>query len=150
MRKATRMAFPAGKNEVEEAENGYGALAQLSLAQQPFDIIVLDLQMPEMNGVEFIRAVRERPLHRDTPIIVASSETAAGARGRRPGGRRPRKAKEAPSMTRQDRLSDADVRLLMLAEHGHAGRVIPTYLRRPLPGARTRVGECSRMLGEDT
>jgi len=45
-------------------------LAQISLAQQPFDVIVLDLQMPDMNGVEFIRALRQRPLHHDTPIVV--------------------------------------------------------------------------------
>jgi two-component system chemotaxis response regulator CheY len=30
--------------------------------------------MPEMNGVEFVQALRQRPLHRDTPIVVASSE----------------------------------------------------------------------------
>ncbi len=75
MRKVTHLAFTRKKYELEEAENGYGALAQLSLAQQPFDVIVLDLQMPDMNGVEFIRALRQRPLHRDTPIVIASSES---------------------------------------------------------------------------
>ena len=39
MRKVTHLAFPATKFEVEEAENGFGALAQLSLAQQPLDVI---------------------------------------------------------------------------------------------------------------
>ena len=75
MRKATRLAFPGGKYDLEEAENGFGALAQLSLSQKPFDVIVLDLQMPDMNGPEFIQALRQRPLHRDTPIVVATSET---------------------------------------------------------------------------
>ena len=75
MRKVTHLAFPGAKFEIEEAENGYGALAQLSLAQQPFDVIVLDLQMPDMNGVEFIRAMRLRPSHADTPIVIASSES---------------------------------------------------------------------------
>jgi two-component system, chemotaxis family, chemotaxis protein CheY len=74
IRKVTRLAFPGTKYDLEEAENGYGALAQLSLAQRPFDVIVLDLQMPDMNGVEFIEALRQRPLHRDTPIVIASSE----------------------------------------------------------------------------
>jgi two-component system, chemotaxis family, chemotaxis protein CheY len=74
IRKVTRLAFPGTKYDLEEAENGYGALAQLSLAQRPFDVIVLDLQMPDMNGVEFIQALRQRPLHRDTPIVIASSE----------------------------------------------------------------------------
>jgi two-component system chemotaxis response regulator CheY len=75
MRRVTHLAFPGKKYEIEEADNGYGALAQLSLAQQPFDVIVLDLQMPDMNGVEFIRALRQRPLHQDTPIVVATSES---------------------------------------------------------------------------
>jgi two-component system, chemotaxis family, chemotaxis protein CheY len=74
MRKVTHLAFPKSHFEIEEAENGFGALAQLSLAQQPFDVIVLDLQMPDMNGVEFLRALRQRALHRDTPVVIASSE----------------------------------------------------------------------------
>ena len=65
---------PGKKYELEAAENGYGALAQLSLAQQSFDVIMLDLQMPDMNGVEFIRAMRLRPMHADTPIVIARSE----------------------------------------------------------------------------
>jgi two-component system, chemotaxis family, chemotaxis protein CheY len=77
MRKVTHLAFPGKQYELEEAENGYGGLAQLSLAQQPFDVIVLDLQMPDMNGVEFIRALRQRPLHRDTPIVIATSDSEA-------------------------------------------------------------------------
>jgi two-component system, chemotaxis family, chemotaxis protein CheY len=43
---------------------------------------VLDLRMPEMNGVEFVQALRQRPLHRDTPIVVASSETETSELGR--------------------------------------------------------------------
>jgi PleD family two-component response regulator len=39
MRKVTHLAFPATKFEVEEAENGFGALAQLSLAKHPSDAI---------------------------------------------------------------------------------------------------------------
>ena len=38
------------------------------------DVITLDLVMPRMNGVEFLRALRQRPLHRDTPVVIATSE----------------------------------------------------------------------------
>jgi two-component system chemotaxis response regulator CheY len=74
MRRLTRAAFAAKEYEIEEADNGYGGLAQVSLARQPFDAIVLDLRMPDMNGPEFLRALRQRPLHRETPVVVATSE----------------------------------------------------------------------------
>jgi CheY-like chemotaxis protein len=35
---------------------------------------VLDLQMPDMNGVEFLKALQQRPAHRNTPVVVATSE----------------------------------------------------------------------------
>jgi len=74
IRKVTHSAFPRREYELHEAENGLDALALVDSATQTFDAIVLDLQMPGMNGVEFIRALRQRPLHRGTPIVVASSE----------------------------------------------------------------------------
>jgi two-component system, chemotaxis family, chemotaxis protein CheY len=74
IRSVTRLAFPPHLHQLEEAENGRRALELLDRALQPFDAIVLDLRMPEMNGVEFIQALRQRPLHRSTPIVVASSE----------------------------------------------------------------------------
>jgi CheY-like chemotaxis protein len=73
MRKVTRLAFRSTA-ELSEATNGIEALAVLSTSHQPFDAIVLDLQMPDMNGAEFLRALRQRPLHRDTPVVVATSE----------------------------------------------------------------------------
>ena len=63
------------EHELQEAANGVEALALIAAATQPFDAIVLDLQMPDMNGVEFVRALRQRPRYRDTPIVVATSES---------------------------------------------------------------------------
>jgi len=74
IRKVTHLAFPAREHELQEAANGVEALALIAAATQPFDAIVLDLQMPDMNGVEFVRALRQRPRHRDTPVVVATSE----------------------------------------------------------------------------
>jgi two-component system chemotaxis response regulator CheY len=74
IRKVTRLAFPRREHEIVEAENGRQALEVLDGSPQPFDAIVLDLQMPEMNGVEFIQALRTRPQHRATPVVVATSE----------------------------------------------------------------------------
>jgi len=74
IRSVTRLAFPPAAHQLHEAVNGRQALEVLDRSIEPFDAIILDLRMPEMNGVEFIQALRQRPMHRETPIVVASSE----------------------------------------------------------------------------
>jgi two-component system chemotaxis response regulator CheY len=74
IRKVTYLAFPTSDYECQDAANGLEALTALAGAARPFDAIVLDLRMPDMNGVEFLRALRQRPLHRETPVILATSE----------------------------------------------------------------------------
>jgi CheY-like chemotaxis protein len=49
------------------ASNGEEALAVLD--RQPVDVIVSDIKMPVMNGIEFHKRVRERPDHRNTPFV---------------------------------------------------------------------------------
>ena len=60
---------------VAVAENGRRALEML--ARDPFDLMLLDLQMPEINGYEVLERVRADDALRDLPIIVlsASDET---------------------------------------------------------------------------
>jgi two-component system chemotaxis response regulator CheY len=82
IRSVTRLAFPPAMHQLVEAENGRKALELLHRTLQPFDAIVLDLRMPEMNGVELIQALRERPLHRRTLVVVASSEAETSEVGR--------------------------------------------------------------------
>jgi two-component system chemotaxis response regulator CheY len=74
IRKVTQLAFASSEYDLEEAENGLAALVLVARAVQPFDAIVLDLRMPDMNGAEFLRALRQRPLHAATPVVIASSE----------------------------------------------------------------------------
>ena len=74
IRKVTHLAFPVREHDLREAANGAEALAHIAGAPDPFDAIVLDLRMPDMNGVEFLRALRQRERHRDTPVVVATSE----------------------------------------------------------------------------
>lgn len=74
IRKVTRLAFPSREHELYEAEDGQEALELLDNTAEPFDAILLDLQMPRMNGCQFIRALRDRPRHRDTPVVLATSE----------------------------------------------------------------------------
>jgi two-component system chemotaxis response regulator CheY len=74
IRKATRMALASADFDIQEAENGIMAMAVLAGHREPFDAIILDLRMPDMDGVTFLRALRQRDRHRHTPVIVATSE----------------------------------------------------------------------------
>jgi len=49
------------------AQNGKEALSLVD--RQPIDVVVSDVKMPEMNGIEFHQQLRERPGHRNTPFI---------------------------------------------------------------------------------
>ena len=51
------------------AENGAAALA--SLESQPPDIVITDMQMPEMDGLELVRAIRARFAH--VPVILMTA-----------------------------------------------------------------------------
>ena len=108
IRKVTRLAFPAREHELHEAENGLEAVGLVDSAEQPFDAILLDLQMPDMDGVAFIRALRQRPLHRNTPIVIATSEPESSAllqEARRLGvagvARKPWKPQELAALVQQ-------------------------------------------------
>jgi two-component system chemotaxis sensor kinase CheA len=58
--------------DVTTAESAHDALG-LCEAGEPFDVIVSDIEMPGMNGFEFVRAVRADPRWRDTPMVALSS-----------------------------------------------------------------------------
>ena len=57
---------------VVEACDGREALRKL--AQTPVDLLVTDLNMPELGGIELVREVRGLPGQRFLPIIVLTSE----------------------------------------------------------------------------
>jgi CheY-like chemotaxis protein len=65
--------------EVAFAENGKDALAQLDKSPT-VDIILMDVMMPEMDGYETTRAIRERPEWRATPIIALTAKAMKGDR----------------------------------------------------------------------
>lgn len=65
-----------GLTVADKAMNGRFALQKLERVQP--DIIVLDLEMPEMNGIEFLR--ERKKLKIDIPVIILSSIAKEGAR----------------------------------------------------------------------
>ena len=74
LRKMFGLAFPNLWNDLQHAENGREAMAVLAGTLEPFDVVLLDLRMPDMNGVEFIRALRRQPVHRHTPVVLTTAE----------------------------------------------------------------------------
>ena len=58
---------------VVTAADGVEALERMPA--EKFDLIITDLNMPDMDGFEFIRTLRETPEYREIPIIVLSSMT---------------------------------------------------------------------------
>lgn len=57
---------------VKEAEDGYEAMEYLLC--ESFDLIITDINMPRMDGFEFIREVRQLPEYANKPIIIVSSQ----------------------------------------------------------------------------
>jgi CheY-like chemotaxis protein len=55
--------------KIAYAENGAAALARMK--ESPPDIVVTDLKMPEMDGLEFVTAARD--LHPDVPVILMTA-----------------------------------------------------------------------------
>jgi len=57
---------------IYEAGNGMEALAHL--ADHPMAAVVVDVNMPVMNGIELVRAMRRQETLKDTPVIIVSTE----------------------------------------------------------------------------
>lgn len=59
--------------EAELVESGSGAIAALKAAPQPFDLILMDLMMPEMDGLETVAKIRENAAFARLPVLLLSS-----------------------------------------------------------------------------
>jgi len=64
--------------DVVTASDGSDALAKLDAARP--NIIISDLNMPTMDGLEFVREARKRPAVRFTPILMLTTESAQAKR----------------------------------------------------------------------
>jgi two-component system, chemotaxis family, chemotaxis protein CheY len=63
---------PALDAEVSEAESGFEALRLLP--RHNFDLLILDINMPNIHGLELISMLRRSDRYRSTPVLVISSE----------------------------------------------------------------------------
>jgi two-component system, cell cycle response regulator DivK len=75
-RKILRDLLSTAAYEMTEAENGEQALA--AVAKQRPDLILMDIQMPVMDGYEATRRIKADPALKDVPIIVVTSYALSG------------------------------------------------------------------------
>lgn len=73
MRDMLRLALAGAGFEVVQAEDG--VLGLEALAGCTPDVIVTDINMPRMDGFQFIEEVRSSDAHRAIPILVLSTES---------------------------------------------------------------------------
>lgn len=66
--------------EVLEAENGKDALAKIG--DRPIDLFLLDVNMPEMDGLELLAEIRKLGKFGLTPILMLTTETKDELRAR--------------------------------------------------------------------
>lgn len=72
--------------EVLQAENGQIGLDVLK--NEDVDVVITDINMPVMDGIEFIKNVRATGKHQSLPILILTTETSQDKRdqGRSAGG----------------------------------------------------------------
>jgi two-component system chemotaxis response regulator CheY len=73
MRQLIKVALAEQGHTVKGAANGVQGL-QFAKAS-PFDLIITDLNMPEMDGLTFTREVRKVAEHHGTPVLFVTTET---------------------------------------------------------------------------
>lgn len=61
--------------EVCSAANGREAMDMIVSQCLDLSVILLDWNMPEMNGLEFVQAIRADPKYRGVPLMMVTTET---------------------------------------------------------------------------
>ena len=61
-------------NDVETVEAANGAEALKALPQHTFDLIITDINMPEINGLEVVHFVKSHVLYKRIPTIIISTD----------------------------------------------------------------------------
>ena len=61
-----------GGFELVEASNGFEALK--ALPSQHFDMIITDLNMPDINGLEIIKFVKEHSIYKSIPLVIVTTQ----------------------------------------------------------------------------
>ncbi|MCP4600611.1 MAG: response regulator [Proteobacteria bacterium] len=81
MRQLLVFALSRVKNlSVVEADDGVDALKKLAAGR--FDIILVDINMPIMDGLKLVKRIRTDSVHKDVPVMIVTTEGAEEDRQR--------------------------------------------------------------------
>ena len=72
LRRTIAMSLEKVTQQVLQADNGINALTELKKSGE-VEFIVCDLEMPLMNGFQFLKAVKNNPDYQDIPVIILTS-----------------------------------------------------------------------------
>lgn len=73
LRQVVNIALKGAGYDVIEAADGQIALNKLG--NQKISLIVCDVNMPNMDGISFVRELKQQPSHKFTPVIMLTTET---------------------------------------------------------------------------
>ena len=75
MRRIIQTTLKALGFDVQQAEHGGRGLEMLEEAKGDFDLVMVDWNMPELNGFQFVQKVRENTAFDDVKLIMCTTET---------------------------------------------------------------------------
>jgi len=73
LRTVVKLALQRSGFDVHEAGDGQEGLEQLDRLQK-VHLIVSDVNMPRMDGISFVRQVKQHPRHRFAPVVMLTTE----------------------------------------------------------------------------
>lgn len=73
MRDMIQHTLVGAGHQVSLAEDGVQALELLD--QAAVDVIITDINMPRMDGISLVKALRTHSVHRGTPILILTTES---------------------------------------------------------------------------
>jgi len=76
MRRMVTLALGKAGHEVVCAEDGVEAL-EIGRKRHDFDLVIADINMPRMDGLQLIRELRALDDYRTTPLLVLTTESSA-------------------------------------------------------------------------
>jgi two-component system chemotaxis response regulator CheY len=74
VRQVVGLALKGAGYDVIEAQDGQDAVSKMG--QKKLNLIICDLNMPRMDGIEFLQHVKSSPMHKFTPVIMLTTESA--------------------------------------------------------------------------